>query len=320
MLDFKNISVLVLGDSMLDVSHYGTVSRMSPEFPVPVFCPENSEKSLGGAGNVAMNIARLGAAVSLISVVGEDISGDEIIRFAENNDINCAGMIKSQRRRTTVKHRIIGNNKQIVRIDEEDTADLFDEEERMLKKKLEKALSMHNPDIIILQDYNKGVLSLPVIKFVLKLAKEHGVKVCVDPKKKNFEAYDGVDLFKPNVKEFRDYLRVNNIEAEELREAVVKFQKRHKIDKFLLTMAEKGLIMSTLRGDFFHFPARKCDIIDVSGAGDAVIAAAALCIAAGYPEDKVAYISNVAGGLSCERHNVSPISIDDLTIKLDNFR
>ncbi len=306
---FNNMKVLIVGDAMIDAYMWGVINRMSPEAPVPVVEIQKHENRLGGAANVALNLKSLGANPLLCSVVGDDYRGKHIQQLLEEVNLSSKGIYTENNRKTTVKTRVISENKHQLRIDEEDTFPINVEDEF-----LELVDSnINNADVIILQDYNKGVLTPKVIESVIKKANELEIPTIVDPKTKNFSSYKNCSIFKPNLKEIKEGYNIefdeNNI--SEIQSAAESLQKMLSAKGIFLTLSEKGVCMQTAT-DFTHTNAVKRNIIDVSGAGDTVISTAALCLAAGVDSVNISKIANLAGGLVCEKVGVVPIEKNTL--------
>lgn len=306
---FNGLKALVVGDVMIDAYTKGVVERMSPEAPVPIVNLKERFDRLGGATNVALNLKALGAVPYVCSVIGNDTSGKRLLQLMTDHGLDTAGMIQSSQRMTTVKQRVFNGDKQLLRIDEEDTFDLTEEEHASLIHAFESRLD--NCDVVILQDYNKGVLTDRLIKSIIALANERSIPVAVDPKKKNFFAYQGVTLFKPNAKELRDGLGVHAETIDELKQAAIDLQKRLHCKYLMVTLSEQGVIILN-DGDFYHIPAHPRHILDVSGAGDTVLSVAALSMAIKKDTKTIAELSNIAGGLVCETVGVVPIDKDKL--------
>jgi len=310
---FCSSRVLVIGDVMIDAYLSGKVDRISPEAPVPVVALKKRNNMLGGAANVALNIKALGAEAILCSVIGNDKQGDEMLNLLKNAGLSDAGIIRSNSRITTTKFRIIGNRMQMLRIDEEMDTDLDSEDTIALLDRISGLLATRKPDVIIFQDYNKGVLTPEVIHAVSMMAAEAGIPVAVDPKKKNFTAYKGITLFKPNLKEVSEGLKsdVNPLSVESLQQAADALHLSQDVGMVMITLSEHGVFISTKNqsmGDVSAvIPAVLRDIADVSGAGDTVISVAALCLAAGTDPIFLASLSNLAGGLVCEQPGVVPV-------------
>ncbi|MCR4849304.1 MAG: hypothetical protein K5920_10720 [Bacteroidales bacterium] len=304
---FNGLKALVVGDVMIDAYSKGVIERMSPEAPVPIVSVKTRFARLGGAANVALNLKALGATPILCSVIGNDESGKTLIELMQEAGLDTSGLAISSNRPTTVKHRIFDGERQVLRMDEESTDDLSVEELQSLLDVIEKTLEKECFDIIILQDYNKGVLTVTMIQSIIALAHKKGIPVAVDPKKKNFFAYQGVTLFKPNGKELREGLGVTAETPEELQTAMLTLQQRINCKYLMVTLSDKGMMMLH-DGVFHHLPAHPRKIVDVSGAGDTVLSVAALCVALGFNPKDIAALSNLAGGLVCEEVGVVPIN------------
>jgi D-glycero-beta-D-manno-heptose-7-phosphate kinase len=313
---FSRTTVLVIGDVMVDAYLWGRVDRISPEAPVPVVQVTERSARLGGAANVVLNLHALGAKPIVVSVVGEDEHANTIERLLQADGLSTEGIVRSAERITTVKTRIISAHQHVVRVDEEMDSDITAEEELRLLARFEEIMARDRPGVIVLEDYNKGVLTKRIIQEVIKRAKALGVPVAVDPKKKNFFAYVGVDLFKPNVKELREGLKTGSDlkRPEDLRSAVIELEERLDNAITLITLSERGVYVHAANEPTIDeiIPAHERIIADVSGAGDTVIAVAALCLAQRIPLISLASWANLAGGLVCERIGVVPIDKEQL--------
>ncbi|MFM7218115.1 MAG: bifunctional heptose 7-phosphate kinase/heptose 1-phosphate adenyltransferase, partial [Bacteroidota bacterium] len=279
---FENMRVLVIGDVMLDSYLWGKVDRISPEAPVPVVSITNKEYRMGGAANVAINLQSLGATPLLCSVIGSDLNGRNFIDLIQQAGMRPDGIVQSAERPTTVKTRVIGNNHQMLRVDEEVTGEISPAERKLLFDRIRSFIENSEADVIIFEDYDKGVISRQLIEQVVKLARSKKIPVAVDPKKRNFAHYKNVTLFKPNLKELREGMKLDLEKGnmEELKQAVHRLASTNAIDHLLLTLSEQGVLIHT-NGTSIHLPAHVRTIADVSGAGDTVISVAALCLAAG---------------------------------------
>jgi len=299
--DISKLKVAVIGDVMLDTYWWGTVDRISPEGPVPVVAVTKKEHRIGGAGNVALNLQALGSNAALISVLGKDEEGEKLRYLLEANNINCEYLLFSGDRVTTNKIRIIGRNQQMMRLDAEHAHDLNKEEEDGLVKKVEKYISSVKPDIIILQDYNKGVLTKKIITKVIDLCNANKIICAADPKRKNFFSFKNVTLFKPNLKEVKESLHILNDEVNEKTLSSIHLQLKEKLDHSisLITLSEKGMFYQNEAVSKI-IPSHLRNVADVSGAGDTVIAIASLVYAATKNIQLTAEIANIAGGLVCE--------------------
>lgn len=310
---FNSLRVVVAGDIMLDTYMWGTVERISPEAPVPVVSLNKKEFRIGGAGNVALNCAALGAEVTLLSVTGDDAEAGQLIELALANNIETDYVLRSTRRITTNKTRIISRNQQMMRLDAEVTADLSEEDEELFIKKAEELFDRQKPDIVIFEDYNKGVLTESTIAHLISLCKQKDILTAVDPKRQNFFSYKYADIFKPNLKEVKEALNLITTDVtlqglEWIHEELAALL-QHRIS--LITLSEKGIFYHNGK-DAFIIPSHYRNITDVSGAGDTVIAVASLVYAATKNTKLTAEIANIAGGLVCEEVGTVAISKDRL--------
>lgn len=309
---FAELNVLIIGDAMLDSYVWGRVERISPEAPVPVVTVTRHENRLGGAANVARNIKALGAAPLLAAVVGNDHSGDAFVGLLEKEGMDSGGILRSSRP-TTVKTRIIGNNHQLLRVDEENDTSLDPELAFSFRQHVLSLIETRPVDVIIFEDYDKGLIDSALIEAIVAGAEKKNIPVAVDPKQRNFTAYKRVTLFKPNLKEIREGLKTE-INPSDTGSIVVADRRLrellgHKIS--LVTLSEQGIFISDPLQSF-RLPAHVRNIADVSGAGDTVISVAALCLAAGTEPALLAMLSNLAGGLVCEKVGVVPVDAGQL--------
>lgn len=308
---FKKLSklkVFVVGDAMLDNYWMGNIERISPEAPVPVINVQRKESRPGGAANVALNCRHLGADVSLLTVTGKDEHGAELCRLLESQGIHTHFIHPSKHRRTTTKTRVIAKNQHVIRLDEETTEELSIAEEHQFIDTCLKAIQIDQPDILIFEDYNKGILKENIIRKIIEHCRHVGVLTAVDPKKNNFLAYQHVDLFKPNLKEVREalHLPIQPVTPAALKQAHQLLAKSLHHGITMITLSEFG-IFSQQGNKALHYPAHIRQIADVSGAGDTVIAVAAMLYRVSGELDLSTQIANLAGGLVCEEVGVVPI-------------
>ncbi|MCX6281388.1 MAG: bifunctional ADP-heptose synthase [Bacteroidetes bacterium] len=314
---FNRLNIMVIGDVMVDSYLWGKVERISPEAPIPIVALRKRENRMGGAANVAMNIRAMGAKPILCSVIGTDDKGDIFLELMKKEKMDASGIVRSQRRITTTKFRIFGNTYQMLRVDEEEDDDLVHADYLTLSRVIDRILETENIHCIIFQDYNKGVLTPKLIQEVIKKARKRNIPTAVDPKRKNFESFANVTLFKPNLKELKEGLKIE-LDADDrsaIIEAAQSLREKLKCDYLMTTLSEHGMLMSMrdkLDQKSLFIPAHVRSISDVSGAGDTVIGVASLCLASQRPPYEIAYISNLAGGLVCEEVGVVPISKDKL--------
>ncbi len=307
----KDITVLVVGDVMIDAYAWSKVERISPEAPVPVAQVYKRENRLGGAANVALNVQALGAKAIICSVIGNDSNGDIMRSTLKSGGFSTEGIIDSPGRCTTVKTRIIAQGHHLLRMDEEHTHPLSATDERHLLDCIRRVMEKHSIGAIIFEDYNKGVITPKIISDITALSKEKGILTCVDPKKENFLNYSGVDLFKPNLKELREGLvgKWVNDDLDSVRIGIKDLREKLNCRYVMTTLSERGVIVYDGE-NFTHIPAHSREIVDVSGAGDTVIATAAVLLAANLSIVKTAELANLAGGLVCEKTGVVPVDLD----------
>ncbi len=321
MNEFSTKRILVVGDVMIDAYRIGKVERISPEAPVPIVNLKKKEERLGGAANVALNIASLGATPILCTLIGEDDGGNRFVELMKEKELSVDGLIQEPNVKTTVKTRVIGNNQQLLRIDDERISPSNESQEDLLIQRIE-VLIKSGIDGIILEDYNKGVLTPRVIQKVVALANMHDVITAVDPKKDNFFEYRGVTLFKPNLKELKEGLNVSFDVAEDkeaFESAVLKMEELLSNKISFVTLSEHGVFIKDEQ-NAHYIPAHLRNISDVSGAGDTVIAVATLCLASGLNTEQVAKVSNLAGGIVCEWTGVVPLNRGTLMDELNKLK
>ena len=314
---FSKLHVVVVGDVMLDNYRWGEVERISPEAPVPVVAIHKSESRLGGAANVALNCRALGAKVTIASVIGDDEDGKVLVTLLQGQDIHTDLIHQSDKRITTTKTRILSRNQQMLRLDSEIKEELNVRDEHSFIDATLRYLQIQKPDILIFEDYNKGVLKENVIEKIIRHCKSLGVLVAVDPKLNHFLSYKGVDIFKPNLKEVREglLLSLQQINQESMDEvhALLHQHLQHQIS--FVTLSEKGVYFNNGKGGKI-IPSHRRNIADVSGAGDTVISVAAMVYAITKDAEKMAEWSNIAGGLVCEEAGVVPIDKEKLLEEL----
>lgn len=305
---FAGTTALVVGDLMVDAYLWGRVDRISPEAPVPVVQVQRRSSRLGGAANVALNMHALGARPIVVGAAGHDAAGDDMHRLLEAKGLATAGLLRVDGRPTTVKTRVISGHQHIVRVDEETDEDLAPVQAEALIALVQRLIAGERPQVVVLEDYNKGVLTEAVITGIIRSAQEAGIPVAVDPKLRNFFAYRGVDLFKPNLKELREGLKTDLQPGDiaGVERAVEELERRLGNRATLVTLSEHGAYAHG-HGEAHHVAAHPRSIADVSGAGDTVIAVAALAMAQGMPLRTMAALANLAGGLVCEHVGVVPV-------------
>jgi len=308
-IDFSKLKVVIIGDVMLDTYWWGQVDRISPEAPVPVVALQRKEHRVGGAANVALNTVALGAETTIVSVIGSDADGVLLQSLFEAEQIDTRYLLTDASRMTTNKTRVMSRNQQMMRLDAEITTPIHSDIEAALLQKFTACLDAKNPDVVIFEDYDKGVLTPTFIKAAIAICTERNIVMSVDPKKNNFLAYKGVTLFKPNLKEVKEGLQVPiaAVTLDNLRavHAALQTHLAHQIS--LITLSEKGMFFDT--GDTAKIiPTHVRSIADVSGAGDTVIAVASLVYAATKNIELATEMANIAGGLVCEEVGTAAIN------------
>ena len=306
---FSSLRVLVIGDLMVDAYTWGKVNRISPEAPVPVVNVIKRETRLGGAGNVVLNIASLGAKPYVCSVIGDDSTGETLQEILKVAGLSTSGIITEKGRPTTVKERVIAGSQQLIRVDSETDAPISAASSLALLAQVKTWLP--EVDVILFEDYDKGVLSAALIQEIIALASARKIPTVVDPKKKNFFAYSGATLFKPNLNELRDGLGLEPVavKPEAIAKTVADFKAAQSFTGLFVTMSERGVYMD-YAAEQIQIPAHIRQIADVSGAGDTVISIAACALAAGGSAKQIAELANLGGGLVCESLGVVPIDVE----------
>ena len=306
---FNGFKVIVIGDAMVDAYLWGKVDRISPEAPVPIVACTQQENRLGGAANVALNIQALGATPILCSVVGDDSDGVILRNLLKSGNLSDDGIFVDPSRPTTVKSRIISDNQHLLRVDWEKTDNLAPEIESAFINHILSLVDKHKVDAIVFEDYDKGAITSELIRRVVEVAKAKSIPTLVDPKKRNFAAYNGVTLFKPNYKELVEGLKldVKKNDFDGIFDAAKYIHSHMGVELVFITLSELGVFISNGKR-YNAIPAQMREIADVSGAGDTVISTASLCLAAGLSPEETATVANMAGGLVCEKVGVVPIN------------
>ncbi|HTP80255.1 MAG TPA: D-glycero-beta-D-manno-heptose-7-phosphate kinase [Bacteroidota bacterium] len=302
---FKGKRIAVVGDLMLDRYYWGSVNRISPEAPVPVVEVSEESTRLGGAANVANNIASLGGIPILVGVVGDDEDGEALKGIVKKAGFPTTGIVTDKSRPTTLKTRVIAHSQHVVRIDHEVRSEVGPD----VQKKISTILRNEGKslDAIILQDYNKGVLTKHVIRQTIQFARTHGKIVTVDPKFNNFFDFENVTVFKPNRKETEEALGIRLTTDEDAEAAGRDLLARLKAENVLLTLGERGMILLERSGEKTHVPTAARRVADVSGAGDTVVSTLTIALAAGSTMKEAATLANHAGGIVCGEVGIVPI-------------
>lgn len=314
---FKKMRAIVIGDVMIDTYLWGKAERISPEAPVPIVSVTKRENRLGGAANVSLNLQALGATPILFSVIGGNDKGKIFRELLEKRNLSCEGIFIDPQRTTTVKSRIISDGQHIARVDEETTDYIEPEMEIALIASIKKLIENNSVDVIIFVDYDKGVITPALFSTINELAQQKAIPTALDPKKRNFLNYKNVTLFKPNFKEFIDGtgLPLKKGDLESLKVAAGEFKQKQNLKLLFITLSELGVFISNGVKEQY-FPSVIRYIADVSGAGDTVISVASLAMAAELNPKTMALMSNLAGGLVCEKSGVVPVDKEQLINKM----
>lgn len=308
--NFKGKKIAVIGDMMLDCYYWGDVKRISPEAPVPIVEVDNEFFRFGGAANVALNILKLSGIPIPIGVIGYDNFGSIFSSLIQESNMVEDGIIIDEGRPTTAKTRIIAHNQHLVRIDKES-------KEYISKKVQDKILNfltsnLNELDGIILQDYNKGVLTPALIEKIINLANQKNILITVDPKFNNFFNYKNVTVFKPNKKEAGEALGIRITSEED-----IDFTGKHLLEKLnakyiLLTLGEEGIAIFENGKEKIKMPTKARKVADVSGAGDTVISTLTMALASDANIVEASYLANFAAGIVCEEVGIVPIELNKL--------
>ncbi|WP_423149283.1 bifunctional heptose 7-phosphate kinase/heptose 1-phosphate adenyltransferase [Rubrolithibacter danxiaensis] len=318
---FNTLNILIVGDVMMDSYLWGNVERISPEAPVPIVSVKKKENRLGGAANVALNVQSLGATPIICAIIGNDKEGDDFLELLKQQGLTDKGIIRLKDRPTTVKTRIMGQKQQILRIDAEMDEPVDEHTSGLIAKKIRSIFEEDHINALIFEDYDKGVITPRLITEIVAFTNEKNTITVVDPKKRNFLDYKNVTLFKPNLKELREGLKID-FDARnlpELEQAAASLKGKINSQKVMITLSEMGVYIDGNEGKTL-IPAHIRNIADVSGAGDTVIATATACLAVGMDEFKAAAVANLAGGLVCEYLGVVPINKERLLAEAENLK
>ncbi len=308
---FSSLRVLIVGDVMLDSYIWGVVERISPEAPVPIVNVKKKDFRLGGAANVALNVLALGATPILCSLIGDDDDGKKLLQRMEERGMTKEGIIISTERPTTVKTRVIASHQHVVRVDEESDQEVSPQEERRMLDQIENLLPKCH--VVVFEDYDKGAINSSIIAQTVTLAIKHNIPTVVDPKKRNFLFYKDVTLFKPNLKELREGLKMEVTAAnhQQVEKVTATLKEKLRAKGVMVTLSEYGVYMDW-DDQKIKLPAHEREIADVSGAGDTVVSVAALCTALKLDPKIITALSNLAGGLVCQHVGVVPIDKAEL--------
>ncbi len=319
-LDFSQCSVLVVGDIMLDKYVYGQSTRKSPEAPIPILDFENSETKLGGAANVALNAGALGSKVHLVGIVGEDFEGSQIDKLlTEDPLITTHFLAKIKDRYTTVKTRFISDKTHLLRVDKEHKIDISTEQSILLFERIKTIINDNKITTIILEDYDKGLLTPKLIEQIISYSNSLKIPICIDPKFKNASIYSGATLFKPNLKELNSSLN-SNFHKTQIEQIIVECKKlviNNHFEQLWVTLGSAGILYVDNQLESKHFKSEYIEVADVCGAGDAVIAFLSLGITISLNPNELGKLANYSGALVCKNVGVYSISIQEINQKIN---
>jgi D-beta-D-heptose 7-phosphate kinase/D-beta-D-heptose 1-phosphate adenosyltransferase len=309
----KGRRIAIVGDAMLDVYLRGDVDRISPEAPVPVVRVRERAFALGGAANVANNVMALDARCELVCTVGDDIAGAQVRAMLEAARAETRSLVISGRP-TTTKTRILARSQQVVRVDEEDDTDIVEKELEGIRAAIDAAVE--EADALVFEDYNKGVLVPAVISHAVARARDGGLPIIVDPKYRNFFAYRGATIFKPNRRELEAALGAA-VDLEDP-DALPSMLERLGTEHLLLTLGERGMALVSAGGEVYRVPTAAREVYDVVGAGDTVTAYLAVMLAAGATVKEAAVIANLAAGVEVGKAGAATVNGEEVLAAYDD--
>ena len=303
---------------MLDRYWWGSVSRISPEAPVPVINLERTSSKPGGAANVALNAAALGSNVTLLSAVGDDAEGDELAAALSSQGVSAGSLIRVPGRRTSVKTRIIAHSQQVTRVDSEQVDCLADDTTGLLLESFSAALGA--VDAVLISDYAKGTLSDDLLRTAIEKANSLGKHVLADPKGKHFQKYSGATILTPNRREAAEACKLDESDPEVVKKSGETLLKECHLEHVLITEGEHGMTLFGNGDEPYHLDASVHLVYDVTGAGDSVIACLGVALAAGLSAREACRLANAAGGISVQHVGTHAVTIDELREELRRSR
>lgn len=302
LLTAGKVKALVIGDVMLDQYIYGQVDRISPEAPVPVLSHQRTDVKAGGAANVALNLAAWGCTTSLIGMTGQDAYAETLSGLLESEGIRHRFYFCPDRP-TTVKTRVVASSHHLLRIDHESSVYLNHQAETEALELITSAIEAEKPDLIIIEDYNKGFLTLSILQAIIREGKKYGAFIAVDPKETHFFDYQGVDLFKPNLRE-ASHAAHQPLHTDNLGAWCSSWREKMTVATIAITLGSQGIFLQNQFESAHIRPERAIDVVDVCGAGDAVICALALGLLSGLPVQACGSLANATGGYVCSHSGV----------------
>jgi len=311
----QNVKILCVGDIMLDHFSYGTVSRISPEAPVPVLNIHRKSQTLGGAGNVLRNLATLGVQSYFCGIVGSDAEASLI-----ENEVNQLKGVESllvveENRQTTVKTRLIASGQQMIRADQEETTDILPISQQAIQEFVESKIQ--EMDAVILSDYGKGVLTNTLLRALIDISRAHNIPVIIDPKGKDYSIYRHATVITPNLSELEQASKHSVKTEDDIIQAARTIQSQCQIDSILVTRSEKGMTLLDQQKAPEHIPTRALEVYDVSGAGDTVVMVLASALATGAAFNEACALANIAAGIVVGKIGTATVNHDELNTALD---
>lgn len=315
---FKDVSVLVIGDLMIDEFIYGKVERVSPEAPVPIVDVTSITYTPGGAGNVINNLHALGGKTFPTGVIGDDGTGKKLLADFKAKGIETDGVIIDSERPTTLKSRIVAHSQQVVRVDREQRSNI---DEWVCRQILSFCRMVINNDIqsIIISDYGKGVINPRILEEIIPLGKKHNLPIIVDPKESHFLNYKGVTIITPNLHEAEILTHKKIIDDQSLIKVGQDILSQLECQGVLITRGEKGMTLIEQNGEITHIPTIAREVFDVTGAGDTVVSVLALALGAGLEMKISAQLSNFAGGIVVEKIGTATLNREELKGRIKNW-
>ncbi len=314
LLNFSRSPILVVGDLILDKYYHGTVTRISPEAPVPVVLKQYEKTVPGGAANVANNLQKLGTRVSLLGIAGNDNNGWLLSSILKEENIDAD--IITGLNPTVTKIRIIGEHQQICRLDVEKDIPYDQATRDTLLETLGRMIPKHR--MVVISDYDKGLVDRETATYIIEKAASKGIPVLIDPKKRDWSMYAGATLVTPNLREFREVCQRHQLDEDDLPRSGRGVKKLFGLEYLLITLGEQGMMLITEEEEYL-VPTVKKEVFDVSGAGDTVIATIAACLAHGHSPRESVQIANLAAGIVVNKFGTAPVSIEELQEAVTNF-
>lgn len=309
---FNEVSVLVAGDLMLDDYISGNVQRISPEAPVPILNVNSEKRKLGGAGNVVNNLTTLSANTRVLSCIGQDGNGSELLEILKQKGADVRFVMQAANISTTTKTRIVARNQQVVRLDRETAGSHLTDFIDYVKENIGQIFS--KIDVVVLSDYGKGVLSDEICQLLISQAKKNSIPVFVDPKGRKWKKYTGASICTPNLSELSDMcdMRLEQYMEDEIYNQALRLCKEHNLEYLLVTRSEMGMSLICKTGEKIDFPAVKKEVVDVSGAGDTVISVMSLGVAVGLTLNECCRLANLAASVVVSKFGTATVSLSEL--------